>query len=349
MRLLLLPFSLIYAAVTAVRNFLFDKGILESKSYGAPIISVGNLTVGGTGKTPLTEYIFRLLMPNYRCALLSRGYGRRTRGVIVASNGDTYRTIGDEPAQLHRKFPELTVAVAEKRRAGIETLLQLPQPPEVIVMDDAYQHRYVKADFSILVMDYYRPVWKDFCLPAGNLRELQNGVNRCNTVVINKCPPDLSPAQAQTIRQKLKLRSGQSLFFTSIVYGEPLAAGVEKSFADALKNAENRIAAVAGIGNPTPFFDTVRQRYGNRVKTLAYRDHYPFKGDDIKKIVEQTFDNNKIPVILTTEKDAMRICEIPDLPHELLNAVWYIPIELMTLFDDKDLFEHKIKNYVAEN
>jgi tetraacyldisaccharide 4'-kinase len=346
LRLLLLPFSVLYAMVVMVRNFLFDKGLLLSQAYKIPLISVGNLTVGGTGKTPLTEHIIRLVKTSKHCAVLSRGYGRKTKGVIIAGNNDSYSTIGDEPMQLKRKFGQLTVAVAEERRKGMDALLALPQPPEVVLLDDAFQHRYVKPGFSILVMDYYRPVWKDFCLPAGNLREPVSGKKRSDIVVVNKCPAELSQSEAVLIGEKLKLKKDQHLFFTSIGYKNPAPLMRENSGRDffaLLAETQEPLVVVAGIGNPAPFFK-VAASFGKPVITMRFGDHHDFSAADIEAIQGRGSNSS---LILTTEKDAVRLAETEELPADFASRVWYLPIELEFLFEKKDDFDNLIKKYVG--
>ena len=344
-RFLLLPFSWIFAGIAALRNYFFDKGILKSTSYNLPVISVGNITVGGTGKTPFAEYLIGRFSETASCALLSRGYGRETKGVVVAGNSSTFSDIGDEPMQMKMKFPNLAVVVAEKRTLGMETLLNQPNPPEIVIMDDAYQHRYVKPGFSVLIMDYFRPVWKDFCLPAGNLRESKKGIKRADVIIINKCPANLTPDEAQSIKEKLNPENKQSLFFTSINYKEPvsLTGKSDKTFRQVVESKKTPLVAVAGIGNPEPFFEMAK-KFGAPVKTFRFRDHHKFNIDDFNKII-----SDEMPLIITTEKDAVRIKAIRELNPQLANSIWYVPIELDFLFNDKNLFDKKIDNYVTKN
>ncbi|ASB49330.1 tetraacyldisaccharide 4'-kinase [Alkalitalea saponilacus] len=353
LRKLLLPFSWLYAFVMHTRNFMFDKGILSSKSYKLPVISVGNITVGGTGKTPLTEHVIRLLLPNQRCAMLSRGYGRKTRGVFLADDSSDYMTIGDEPMQMQSKFKDLTVVVAEKRQAGMELLLSKKEPPEVVVLDDAYQHRYVKPGFSILVMDYHRPMWKDFCFPAGNLREPLSGIKRANLIVVNKVPSNLSLDEADAIRKKLKKSDSQQVFFTSVVYKnpEPLLKNnaQDKSFQKILDETNMPLIAIAGIGNPEPFFKMARE-FGVSVSTIRFPDHHDFSKQDILNIEEKgRKEGMPEPLILTTEKDAIRLDSNKHVSEQMKSRIWYIPIELEFLFGEQVIFDKKIKDYVGKN
>ena len=351
MRLLLLPLTWIFAGIIALRNLFFDKEIFKSVSYSIPVISVGNITVGGTGKTPLTEYIIRLLSDKKRCALLSMGYGRKSKGARLADVSSSFKDIGDEPMQIKSKFNNLIVAVAEKRVEGMEILLNLPQPPEIVILDDAFQHRYINPKLSILVMDYYRPVWKDFILPAGNLRESRKNIKRADIVVINKCPKNLSVEEADFIKNKLKLSDYQQLFFTAIDYKEPVRIdnSINQPFSKIIKEKKNPIAAVAGIGNPNPFFDMVKN-FGKPVKTFRFSDHYHFTISDINKIINniQNTSNDELPLILTTEKDAVRIKAIPELTPLQASYFWYIPIELLFLFENQFLFDDFLQNKIFE-
>jgi tetraacyldisaccharide 4'-kinase len=351
LRRLLLPFSWLYALATTIRNRRFDSGQLPSQSYPLPIISVGNITVGGTGKTPLTEHLIRLLQPTYQVALLSRGYGRKTKGVKVADEKADYATIGDEPMQLKQKFPHLSVVVAEKRRDGITALLNLSTPPQVILMDDAFQHRYVKPGLSILVMDYHRPIWKDSCLPAGNLREPASGIKRADHIVVSKCPPDLSKKAADSIKKKLNIQPQQQLFFTTIRYGQPKKlkrTKHEKPFNQLLDQTLEPITLLAGIGNPTPFFQMAK-KYGKPINKIQFPDHHDFTKQELHNIEEKIVNSNQPNgLILTTEKDAVRLSASPHLSSQLADSIWYIPIEPTFLLNGEQQFKEMILQFVKQ-
>ncbi len=335
-RRLLYPLSLIYGGVTTLRNKLFDVGWLSSQSYHLPIISVGNITVGGTGKTPLTEYIIRLLEKDYRMCLLSRGYKRKTKGALLAKPDATAQMIGDEPFQIKRKFKSVDVVVAEKRVEGMELILQNTKA-EVVLMDDAYQHRYVTPGLSILVIDYNRPLWKDYPFPAGNLRETRQGQKRADVIVVNKCPADFSASDKAYWLQRLNADSKQQVFFTHITYGEPtvlLKNEVEVFPLDA------SVVALAGIAQPQGFLMHLDKHF--RVdEEMIYPDHHHFSGTDIEQITDKLADGNK--QLVTTEKDAVRL-EV--LPAELKKRCWFIPIQLKVLFDEEIQFENRIRDYV---
>lgn len=352
LRLLLWPFSLLYSLLMTVRNRLFDAGWLPATAFPLPVISVGNLTVGGTGKTPLTELLLQLLSGSYRCATLSRGYGRATKGLRLAKEEDTALSIGDEPRQLQLKFPRLQVAVAEKRVEGMQALLRLPHPPQVVVLDDAFQHRYVKAGLSILVVDYHRPLWKDFCLPAGNLRESFAGRKRADLVVVNKCPPKLSEQEAEEIRKKLSLTPKQTLFFASMRYLSPRPLGdqaTEALLEDRLPPPGEELIVLAGIARPEPFFRQM-EAYGRPLRKLVFPDHHAFSAKDVEQLRKALkSDNTGRSIIVTTEKDAVRLAAVPEMDSDLLSRIWYQPIRLQILFDQQKTFENLILSYVEQN
>jgi tetraacyldisaccharide 4'-kinase len=349
-RILLFPFSIGYFLAVTIRNFLFNKGILKSRTYKIPVISVGNITVGGTGKTPLTEFLIRLLSPYYHCALLSRGYGRKTKGPMLAGKNASPESIGDEPMQMKLKYPDLTVAVAEKRVSGMEKLLNLPSPPQVVLMDDAYQHRAIYPSLSILITDYYRPIYNDLCLPAGNLREPVSGKKRAQIIVINKCPIDFSEKERDLILKKLAPLPYQLVYFSSISYHFPRKL-ISSTTRENIKIKDHKInkpiLAIAGIGNPVPFFEEV-SKYSGKVETITYRDHHDFTEKDFNKILVQWKKMGPEAIVLTTEKDAVKLMN-KNIAPELSEKIWYIPIELKILFNQQGTFIKTIENYVRSN
>ena len=350
LRLFLYPFSVIFCLIARIRNLFYDKGIFKSISYPIPLISVGNITVGGTGKTPMTEYLIRYLLPHYRCALLSRGYGRKTKGPLEATTDSTSLTVGDEPLQLKLKFPELKVIVAEKRVSGMDILLNNSTPPEIVILDDAFQHRAINPGLSILVTDYFRPLYNDFCLPAGNLREPLTGLKRANIVIVNKCPSNLSSDQAKKIQEKMGIKPPVKIFFSSIVYlkpkpltelGQPLPANQSQW------PEKPSIIAISGIGNPKPFLSETNN-FGKIIKTITYPDHHDFTNRDLKNLFHALNQSDSNTIILTTEKDAVRLKQKP-LNALLQSKIWYIPIKLTILFNQEDLFLKTIDSYVKGN
>jgi tetraacyldisaccharide 4'-kinase len=252
LRKILFPFAILYGLITAIRNWFYDKGFLKSHSFSVPVIAVGNLSVGGTGKTPKIEYLIRLLSPNYKIAVLSRGYKRKSSGFLLAEYSSTAESLGDEPFQLHQKFPTIQVAVDANRKNGIERLLALQNKPDIILLDDAFQHRKVKAGFYILLTAFNDLYPDDFILPTGNLRESRSGAKRANIVVVTKCPPTLPEADQNQIRKKLNLSEHQQLYFSSIQYDEILYSENERRTVASLQNTDKLL--VAGIAKPKPFF-----------------------------------------------------------------------------------------------
>jgi tetraacyldisaccharide 4'-kinase len=334
LRKILLPLSLLYWAVTALRNVLYNKGIFKSYGFSVPLIAVGNLSTGGTGKTPQTEYLIRLLSQKYRIATLSRGYKRKSEGFVLADADTTMEMLGDEPFQFHTKFHGIRVAVDADRKKGIENLLSLSPKPEVILLDDAYQHRRVKAGYYILLTAYGDIYSDDFVLPAGNLREGKSGAKRANAIIVTKCPPDLSAGEMEVIRVKLRPELGQEVYFTSIAY-DGLAFSAEGQMSAEALRAQEKVL-VAGIAKPKPFFDYLN---GGSDIILDYPDHHDFTDNEISDILNKA--NNK-PVV-TTEKDYMR------LKGRLQEGqLFYLPIACRFLGNGDD-FDKTILDYVGKS
>lgn len=333
LRKLLFPFAVLYGIVTAIRNFLFDKGILKSYSFPVPVIAVGNLSVGGTGKTPQIEYLIRLLSDKYNVAVLSRGYKRKSEGFVLADEKSTAETLGDEPFQFHGKFPGIHVAVDADRKNGIEKLLE-KQKPEVILLDDAYQHRKVKAGFYILLTAFGDLYADDFLLPTGNLREGRNGANRANVIIVTKCPPLLSAEAQNAIRKKINPESGQQLYFNHIDYDDQIYSG-NGTIAVSEINSEAKIL-LAGIAKPKPFFDYLQS--GNDI-VLEFPDHHHYTETEIETIKNKS-GNKKI---ITTEKDYVRLKD-----SKLMDNLYYLPIRSAFLSGHEN-FDKTILNYVGKS
>ncbi|KAB1154559.1 tetraacyldisaccharide 4'-kinase [Tenacibaculum aiptasiae] len=306
LRFLLFPFAILYDIITSIRNWFFDIGILKSTSFNIPVIAVGNLSVGGTGKSPQIEYLIRLLKNDFKIATLSRGYKRKTKGFQILKTNHTAADVGDEPLQFFKKFgKEIIVAVDADRTNGIQQLLKKDTPPEIVLLDDAYQHRKVKASTYVLLTKYSDLFVDDFILPTGNLRESRRGSKRAQAIVVTKCPENLSKEEQNEIKQRIKLRENQQLFFTSISYDEELKGkGIELTISD-LKSKE--VLLVTGIANPTSLLSYLSAE-GINYKHLKYPDHYEFTENDILKI-ENEFKgvNSNDKILLTTEKDYMRL------------------------------------------
>ena len=345
----LYPVSWIYGAVVVMRNKLFDWGIFRSKSFDVPVICVGNLAVGGTGKTPHTEYLIKLLHDKYQVAVLSRGYKRRTKGYVLATPQCTAKTIGDEPYQMYTKFSSVTLAVDEKRCHGIEKLLKLKEPStDVILLDDAFQHRHVKAGLNILLTDYHRLFCDDTLLPAGRLREPVNGKNRAQIVIVTKCPQDIKPIDYNIITKRLNLYPYQRLFFSSFRYGnlQPVFSN-EGGIALSLLT-DTDILLITGIASPAP----ILERLGDctkQIDLLSFGDHHDFTHKDMQQIRER-FNKlkGKRRLIITTEKDATRLINHPGLDAELKPFIYALPIEIEILQNQQDKFNQHIIDYVRE-
>lgn len=333
-RKILFPLALLYGWITQFRNFLFDKGVLKSYTFDLPIIAVGNLSVGGTGKTPQIEYLIRLLSSNYKIATLSRGYKRKSEGFILADATSNAEILGDEPFQFYKKFPEITVAVDADRKNGIENLLAQPQKPEIILLDDAFQHRKVNAGFYILLTAYGDLYADDFILPTGNLRESRSGAKRADVIVVTKCPNDLSVEKQNNIRKKLNIASHQKLYFTAIQYDDTVYNEKESKAVADVKFADKLL--LAGIAKPKPFFAYLQQ---NNDEILEFPDHHHFSETDISNILKKANNN----IIITTEKDFVRLTgRIPEA------QLFYLPIKNVFLSDSAD-FDQTIENYVGKS
>ncbi len=348
-RYLLYPFAILYGLVILVRHWMFDVGILPSKSYPIPVIGVGNITVGGTGKTPMVEYLIRLLSDQYKIATLSRGYGRKTKGYLVANQYCGSKEIGDEPLMYYKKFKNsITVAVDENRREGIESLMQDKPDLEVVVLDDSFQHRYVKPGLNILLTDYYNLYPTDHLLPVGRLRDLKRAAARADIIMVTKTDKVMSPILSRGIERMLKLKPHQQLFYSYLKYGNLLPApGLD------MPEIKNKFPSViilfTGIANPWPLQDYLVSRCRDLIN-LDFPDHHEFKKRDIDTIVktfEEQFTRNKI--LLTTEKDMMRLIKSPYFSRFKNLPLYYIPIEVKIHKPGNKMFDKKILDYVREN
>ena len=351
-RSLLLPFSWLFGLVVWIRNWLFDQEILESTSFPMPLISVGNITVGGTGKTPHVEYLASLLGEEFRVATLSRGYKRRTRDFRIASPGSTVAEIGDEPLQMKQRFPEMTVAVDRKRVHGVKALMELEPPLEVVLLDDAFQHRSIKPGFSILLMDYHRPIHKDRLLPAGRLREPALNRHRANIILVTRSPERIKPIELREYANQLELTIGQHLYFTYMRFGEltPVFPGKEAREAGWFKSRVDGVLIVAGIAQPRSLRQYARSINTN-ISELFFPDHHAYKQKDMDRIsgtYRKLTSGGKQILVLTTEKDAMRLRDhTPE--EELQDAFHAVRIHVDFLNDDKEEFDRQILNYVHSN
>lgn len=330
---LLTPLSWLYGAATGVRNWLFDQKILKEQEYPIPIVGVGNLTVGGTGKTPHVEYIVNSLTPEYRVAVLSRGYKRKTKGFVLANAKSTPEIIGDEPLQIYQKFRHrnVEVAVCESRREGIDNLMKLFPDLDLIVLDDSFQHRWVKPRVQILLMDYSRPVHTDRMLPLGRLRDNPIQVNRADMVIVTKCPETLQPVDMMVKRKDVDLFPYQKLFYSRYSYApiEPVFPEDSPYSASLSRLGEDdAVLLLTGIAHPRYFVRHFRQ-YPFKVKVDHFSDHHDFTRKDIDEIANK-FNSlkGKRKIIVTTEKDAVRLLHNPYFPETLKPFTFYLPISV---------------------
>ncbi len=334
LRKILFPFAILYGFITSIRNFLFDKGILKSTSFDLPVIAVGNLSVGGTGKTPQIEYLIRLLSDKYKVATLSRGYKRKSEGFVLANENSNAEILGDEPFQFYQKFPNVMVAVDANRTNGIQQLLSQNEKPEIILLDDAYQHRKVKAGFYILLTSYGDLYSDDFMLPTGNLRESRSGAERGNIVIVTKCPKILSEEEQAEIRLKLKLSCSQQVFFTFIDYDIFIYSKHQKIAVIEIKEESKLL--LAGIAKPKPFFDYLKNEND---ECLTFPDHHHFSDADLDAIQNKANGRK----IITTEKDYVRLKD-----SKLVSQLYYLPIK-SSFINHQQNFDATILEYIKKN
>jgi tetraacyldisaccharide 4'-kinase len=352
LRLILAPFSFIYGIITSFRNFLFDIQILPSKEFTIPVICVGNISVGGTGKTPHVEYIIELLKEEYKIAILSRGYKRITRGFQIATADSTVFDVGDEPRQLKQKYPEITVAVDGNRKRGILKLLEIEKELDLIIMDDGFQHRWVKPGFSILLVDYNRMITKDYYLPGGRLRESSSGKKRTQMIILTKCPDTLKPIERRIAIKDLNPDPGQNVYFTHFIYGNLLPV-----FSDCaaeitlggIKKFQPGFLLVTGIAYPRMLKRYLKDISAN-ILELKYPDHYAFNQRDINEICSRfKAMEGKENFIVTTEKDAMRLQFFPQIEADVKSKLYYIPVQVKFLDNEESQFNKQIQAYVGNN
>ena len=344
------PLSWLYGIGVAFRNLLFEAGILKSQTYATPVISVGNITVGGTGKTPHVEYLIRLLKDKTNLAVLSRGYKRKSHGFVLGDAHATIYDLGDEPFQMMQKFPGITVAVDKKRTRGISNLIHGAAGKEidVILLDDAFQHRYVKPGINILLVDYHRLIIYDELLPSGRLREPASSKNRADIVIVTKCPTDMKPMEFRVLTKAMALYPYQQLYFSTHTYEhlEPLFGEGELEKLEDLAN--QHVLLLTGIGLPEQMRLDL-EPYAKEIKPLAFADHHQFKEKDIQ-LINETFSSLPSPrCIITTEKDAVRLKTIEGLSDEMKQHLYVLPIRIKILLDQELSFNKYIIDYVRKN
>ncbi|ANI88401.1 tetraacyldisaccharide 4'-kinase [Arachidicoccus ginsenosidimutans] len=342
LRLLTFPVSIIYGSVIHVRNFLFDKKILRSTSFDMPIICVGNISVGGTGKTPMVEYLIKLLQQqNLLQATISRGYRRKTKGFLIANKTTTANEIGDEPMQFHTKFPDVNVCVGKDRVNAVQQFLQLKPETKAIILDDAFQHRKITAGLNILLTDYNNLFYKDYFLPTGTLRDQRSSAKRADIIVVTKCDHDLLINKKEKIINQINRFNQGYIFFTTINYGKPCHISVSEEF---ILNNETHYILVHGIANANSLRNYIAS-FDKNFEEISFKDHHNFTQNDIEKIIGIYQKKTGKTVIITTEKDAVKLKwfnELSALP------LYVLPIETSFLFNQKDDFDNTIKNFVLQ-
>lgn len=343
LRILFFPFSIMYGLIIIVRNFLFDKDIINSVSFDPPIIAIGNLSAGGTGKSPMVEYLLTLLKDKYKVATLSRGYKRKSKGYTLAQAHTTATEIGDEPMQFHRKFPDVAVAVGEERIVAIPQLLQDCPETNVIILDDAFQHRIIKPGFNILLTECDNLFTRDFFLPAGNLRDQKSSYKRADVIVVTKCPFNLAEKAKDRIKNEIKALPHQKVFFTAIEYGDlyHMTSRSQKPV-----TLQDEILLVSGIANPAPLKKHISQN-AKTCHQLSFSDHHIFTPNDISKIKNkfEGIDADK-KMIITTEKDAVRLMrfngQLAGLP------VFVLPVKHRFLFGEGIQFDSIVDTFIEK-
>lgn len=348
-KILLSPFTFLYWLVITTRNKFFDLGILPSVEFDLPVICVGNISVGGTGKTPHVEFLIENLKDEFRIAVLSRGYKRQSKGFILSGENPDPILIGDEPCQMKKKYPEIIVAVDEKRSRGIQNLLELNSPPDVILLDDAFQHRFVKAGMNIVLMDFNKPASKDCLLPGGRLREPLESKKRAQILLITKSPARLKAIDMRLIANEMKMHEFQHLYFTSIQQNnpEPVFNGIYPD-TSMLKNKDIEILLISGIANPRQLKPFAR-KFSTRIKEIQFPDHYNYSSSDAEKIIAEFNQLGKYAILLTTEKDAVKLQELPKEFEEIKDKMFYLPIHIEFLNEDRENFLTQIYSYVRDN
>ncbi|HSK11966.1 MAG TPA: tetraacyldisaccharide 4'-kinase [Phnomibacter sp.] len=342
LRLLLFPLSMLAGIYITLRNYFYDRGWLRSATFNLPLICVGNLSVGGTGKSPMTEYLLRLLSPRFQVAVLSRGYKRKTTGYLLADASTTALEIGDEPMQFHKKFPVVAIAVGEERLQAIPQLLHDRPGTQVIVLDDAFQHRRIRAGLNILLTAYANPYWQDHYLPTGDLRDNPGSASRAQIIIVTKCPPDLNEHKRDTYIRSIGPLPHQQVYFTTIQYGEPyhLRSKMEFKLHQGLE-----VLLVCGIADPLPLKKHLEENVGAYFEK-NFDDHHIFSIDDWKDIVEK-YESMDAPqkIILTTEKDAVRLEKFGELLGEV--PLFVLPIRHRFLFGGESGFDRSLTNFVS--
>lgn len=343
---LLAPLAALYGLGVSVRNKLFDWGWRRVRTFDIPLLCVGNITVGGTGKTPVVEMLIRQLRDTYNIAVLSRGYGRRTKGYLEVKRGMSYTKAGDEPKQIKHKFPDIVVVVCERRGEGIDRLREEHPEVSLIIMDDAFQHRQVEAWVNIVLVDYTRPTWQDHLLPWGMLRDTRGQMHRAHFVIVTKCPHDMNALERRIVQKNLSLLPYQGLYFCRTATGLPTAVFDDGRGAE--PKPGERVVAMSGIGNPGQFEAGLARGY-DVVGQLRYADHHPYRSGDLKDMQRALYESHGAAII-TTEKDAVKLTNAAKIPRDIRENLYFQPIRVA--FDqrgEEEDFITKLKDDLRTN
>ncbi|MFI3302797.1 MAG: tetraacyldisaccharide 4'-kinase [Rikenellaceae bacterium] len=335
----------IYSMVINIRHWLFDIGVLKSKKYDIPIICIGNITVGGTGKTPMTEMIVSYMSKFHKVAVISRGYGRKTKGYLEVSEDSHYRDVGDEPLQIKLKFPEAVVVVCEKRVVGIDRIIEEHPDVTLVIMDDGFQHRYVEPAVNIVMIDATRPPHDDKLLPLGSLRESLDSLHRAHYFIVSKCPENMKALDRSILRGELIKAAFQEIYFTRIESFKPTPV-----FSEGIKHEikhGDEVIALSGIGNPATFVGGLEHNY-KIVDTITFDDHHVYKVKDLKNIINKLHEHPNA-MIVTTEKDAVKMIKSKKIDLEIREKIFYTPINISFIDDSKGDLLSKLKQDVIEN
>ncbi|MFR9603179.1 MAG: tetraacyldisaccharide 4'-kinase [Rikenellaceae bacterium] len=335
----------LYSFAIAVRHKLFDWGIIKSNEYDIPIICIGNITVGGTGKTPMTEMIVSYMSKYHTVAVLSRGYGRKTKGYMEVKENSHYRDVGDEPLQIKLKFPNIVVAVCEKRVNGIEQIRKKHPDVNLIIMDDGFQHRHVEPKINVIMVDATRPPHEDQMLPLGRLRDRFDSLHRAHYFIVSKCPENMTPLDRRIMRKVLVSMAYQEVYFTRLESFKPIPVFAEGKEREIKPNSN--VIAIAGIGNPTPFIGSLQKSY-NVVDATMFNDHHVYKMRDIN-LMSSMLKKHPDSVIITTEKDAVKLIKSNKIAPEVRKNIFYIPINISFVDDSKVDFLKKLHQDVIKN
>ena len=340
------PLAWIYGLVVGIRHKLFDLKILRSEEFDIPIVCVGNLTVGGTGKTPVTEYLIEYFAARYNIAVLSRGYKRKTRGFVLSDVRSSFRAIGDEPKQIKLKYPEIPVAVCERRVEGIRRLREAHPEVNLIILDDAFQHRYVESWVNILLMDYNNPIYHDSFLPQGTLRDSRSQLYRANFVLVTKCPETINPLDMRIVKKRLELFPYQSLYFSRMAQGYPVPLFPEQI--GRAVQPHDPVIVMSGIANPKPLVSALSQHH-KIVGKLLFDDHHTYRMRDMERLKRMLAESPEHTAVVVTEKDAVKLTNRKKIPLEIQRRIYYAPIHVEFIGDREERFLHQLEQYVTTN